>query len=536
MSFSSKNFSVRNRIFLAFLSITLVSSLCYMYRGYMVNSSALINGLDKRLLVATVTIDQLLPTDFIDRCMGDGPPLTDEEKESVMASIVQLRDNSEMRYLYAMAEDTKTGRILAPVSTAEAEVKDGKTLKDGVGAVYHDPWPGIVETFRDGKTRFDNGADDYGYTRSAYLRRFTPLGRPYVIGADIDYNEVRTVKFAAFITFFFIAAVTLLATAVAGWFLSQRISLPIRRLSRYTNDWSRSGFSPEMRIPPELLPVDEHCRNENALLAADIDSMRDTLNAHISKLKTITEQKERVESELRIAGDIQQSYLPHHFGKNPAVDGFATLIPAKDVGGDLFDYKELDDGHVFFALGDVTGKGVSAALFMTVVLALLRAALRQTDSLEEAVRWMNDCIVDNNPDSTFVTLFIGLFDTKSGKLFYCNGGHISPILQRSDGSATYIPRADNPVVGILPDVTFRLHEMRLEPGERLIVYSDGITEAMNERRECYGTERFLQAVASIPLDVSSRMAAESIVDAVQLFSNHCEQSDDITILILNRRA
>ncbi len=535
MSLLSKNRSVRNRIFLAFLSITLLSSFCYMYYGYVVNSNSLVNGLDKRLLVATVTIDQLLPPDFIDRCMGDGPPLTDKEKDSVMRSILQLRDNSEMAILYAMTEDTKTGQIIMPIATDEAKPENGKSPKDGVGVVYHDPWPGIVETLQDGKTRFDEGEDDYGNTRSAYLRRYTRLGRPYVLGADINITDVRSVKLTAFSTFFLIAVLTLVSAAVAGWYLSKRISRPIQRLSHYTNEWSRSGFSPDMRIPEDMLPTDEHCHDENALLAADIDSMRDALSAHLSRLQAVMEQKERVEGELRIAGSIQQSYLPQHFGNNPAVDGFATLIPAKNVGGDLFDYKELDDTHVFFALGDVTGKGVPAALFMTVVLALLRAGVRQMDSLKEIMDWTNACIEENNPDCTFVTLFIGVLDTQTGRLLYCNGGHNPPILQHADGSADYIPNADNPIVGIMPDISYNLHEMRLEPGERLIVYSDGVTEAMNIRNECYGDESFLQAVTKIPLDASARRVAESIVEEVRHFAGQCDQSDDITILVLNRK-
>lgn len=501
-----------------------------MYYGYTANRKTLIDSVDKQLLLAAVTIEQLIPSDFIDRCIK-GQEISTEEKRSVMQAVLTLCDNSDMTYLYIVVHDEAEDKYILVLATGEATPEEPEK---GINVEYTNPWIGIVQTLRDGETRFTEGYDDYGYARGAFLRRTTVGGRYYLLGADLQIDHVVRMKRNAFLTFLGISIFSFCAVVVTGSLLARRISEPIRKLSAYTVRLVSSNFSRDVRMPPEMLDSPKRSQNECVLLAVDIDLMQSKLASYLDDLQTMTTAKERAESELRIAGDIQKSFLPEKPPENERVDLAAILVPALHAAGDLYDYAPMEDGRIFFALGDVSGKGMPAALFMSMVLTLIRAGLRRGLPLPEMMGWINDSLAASNPECTFVTLILGTFDPETGDVFYCNGGHNPPLLQSTNGGVSYLPKAKNPIVGVIPELEFELRSLRLRPGDRLILYTDGVTEAMAVGDSLFGEDRCAETVAALDSELSSQKVLDELLHAVQDFSRGRSQSDDITILCLRR--
>ncbi|MDR3196776.1 MAG: serine/threonine-protein phosphatase [Planctomycetaceae bacterium] len=530
MSILFRRLSIRNRLLLAFLSVSIFSAVLYLYYGYYVTQKALLHSLDKHLLFAAVTIDQLLPPDFIDRSMNY-ENITLEEKRNVLREILVLLKNSGMSILYVVAYDQPTNQYILVIATDEATEEEPEK---GHNVVYRRPHPDIVKTLHDGQLRFNEGVDDYGYTRSAFLCRYTSLNRPYVLGADIEMTLVQKIKRDAFFTFLEIALISFGICILISWFISKRFVAPIRKLSDYTIRLIESDFSPDMRMPLELIDRSPKNRNESFRLAADIDRMQVELMEYITELRLTTSEKEQAESEMRIAGKMQASYLPTQDLELDGIELAAKLLPARFAAGDLYDYVLFDDGRIFFAVGDVSGKGIPAALFMTMVLTLIRSGRKQMPP-EKLMYWLNNSLTAMNPESTFVTIIMGIVDPQTGEVIYCNGGHNPPLLCRSNGECVYESKTKSTVVGVFSDLTFPINKLYLEHNDRLIFYTDGITEAMSSDDLLFGENRLIIVAKKIHCTEFSRETISRVITAVQQFTDGRSQSDDITILCCRRK-
>ncbi|WP_346355612.1 PP2C family protein-serine/threonine phosphatase [Azotosporobacter soli] len=249
------------------------------------------------------------------------------------------------------------------------------------------------------------------------------------------------------------------------------------------------------------------------------------------------ETKKRIESELQVARNIQMSMVPKIFPAFPNIkelDIYAYLSPAKEVGGDLYDFFFIDDDHFCFLIGDVSGKGVPASLFMAVTKTLIRAKARPGIGSEELLFKTNSELCRGNEETMFVTMFCAILNIKTGEVTYSNGGHNPPYLHRADGSLNAIPCTPGVALGILDDFSYDQQELRLEPGDRLVIYTDGVTEAQAVNEEQFTTLRLEQAIQKCPSS-GARTVVNEIVEAVETFSNGAEQFDDITILVLEYR-
>jgi sigma-B regulation protein RsbU (phosphoserine phosphatase) len=344
---------------------------------------------------------------------------------------------------------------------------------------------------------------------------------------------VQQMKRETFFSFLNIALFLLGVSILTSWFISKRLAAPIRKLSDYTVRLIESNFSPDLKIPPELLDASPKNRNESFHLAADIDRMRTELMEHITELQLTTMEKEQAESEMRIAGEVQASYLPPQELESDGIELAAKILPARFAAGDLYDYVKLDDGRIFFALGDVSGKGIPAALFMTMSLTLIRSG-RKLFSLEELMYWLNNSLTVSNPECTFVTLILGIADPQTGEVIYCNGGHNPPLLCRSNGECFYEPKANSTLVGVFSNVKFPVKRLHLEHNDHLIFYTDGVTEAMAADGQLFGESRLFDIAKNISDTETPRQSIHRIVAAVQKFAEGRSQSDDITLLCFRK--
>lgn len=255
---------------------------------------------------------------------------------------------------------------------------------------------------------------------------------------------------------------------------------------------------------------------------------------HVQALQTALETRDRlvaVKQELEMARDVQMSLQPKAIPESETHDIKAVILPAREVGGDLYDFFYIDESRIGLVIADVSGKGVPAALFTTVTRALLRAASSKDFSTPgECLTMVNDLLCESNPSCIFITLFFGVLDLRTGDLSYSNAGHNPPRLLRADSRLEVVPKTGNLVLGIQPDHTYNNSQIQLMPGDTLFLYTDGITEAENLQDEEF-TESRLDAKLAELAGASSERVATEIVDEVQDFVHEAPQSDDITCLV-----
>ena len=250
---------------------------------------------------------------------------------------------------------------------------------------------------------------------------------------------------------------------------------------------------------------------------------------NLERLRQMNAEKARIESELRVANQIQQSMLPHHHLISEDADIYASLTPAREVGGDLYDYF-LRDEKLFFCIGDVSGKGTPSAMLMASTRSLFRAFSAHENNPARIMQSINEAACQNNDTYMFTTFFIGVLDLPTGRLRYCNAGHDTPLV--TDADIQELQCDANLPLGVFDDIKYTLQQTHLPTGGTLFLYTDGLTEAMNVSRRQFGLPRIKETLNQCkqmtPKEVTGTMKA-----AVQNFVNGAEQSDDLTLLVIH---
>jgi len=244
--------------------------------------------------------------------------------------------------------------------------------------------------------------------------------------------------------------------------------------------------------------------------------------------------KELIEGELIVAREIQMSIVPKIFPAFPdrvEFDVYGILEPAKEVGGDLYDFFLLDDDHLCFTIGDVSGKGVPASLFMAVTKTLIKATANIAMTPAEILAKVNDNLCQDNDSGMFVTEFLGILNISSGEVVFSNGGHNLPYIIHPDGSYAALQKTSGMALGVMEGVPYECNSIKLNLGDSLLLYTDGVTEAMNSRGELMGEKR-LESVLQTLGHSSSREQTQKLLEAIKDYANGYQQSDDITILAL----
>ena len=276
----------------------------------------------------------------------------------------------------------------------------------------------------------------------------------------------------------------------------------------------------------------------------DLDDLSRTIEKAIEQVRYIREsqqehnQLESIKKDLAIAGEIQQTILPRSFPPFPelteVVDIYASMTPAKDVGGDFYDFFQIDDERIGLVIADVSGKGVPASLFMAVSRTLLRATALRGVSSAECLTYANKLLCKESLDSMFVTVFYGIYHYKTGMMDYTNAGHNPPYLLRGGRTVECLPVASNFVVGVFDDIECESNTLTFGIGDTLLLYTDGVTEAFNDKREQFSESNLQDILASMHESSSAKEVVTSVLQSVKTFSGDYPQSDDITLLSLQR--
>ena len=274
--------------------------------------------------------------------------------------------------------------------------------------------------------------------------------------------------------------------------------------------------------------------NEISELADDISSMTVELDDYIERVEEITAEEQRVATELSLATRIQASTLPNKFPAFPDrkdFDIYASMDPAKEVGGDFYDFFLIDDDHLGIVMADVSGKGIPAALFMMVTMSMIHNAALAFKNPAEALTIVNEEITKNNQEEMFVTVWLGNLDLKTGHLIASNAGHEYPVIKAPDGDFEVLKDKHGFVIGGMSGIKYKDYEVDLMPGAKLFLYTDGLPEATNTEKELMGIDRAVTALRKYE-DGSPKEILDGMTEAVQEFIGDAEQFDDLTMLAL----
>lgn len=323
---------------------------------------------------------------------------------------------------------------------------------------------------------------------------------------------------------FWIAVAVLGVMVIICYVVIYRLSAPLVQFAESANEIAQGNFSAKL---PHI-----RSKNEMGMLRNSFDYMQKSLVKYTEELKSTVANNERIESELRIAHNIQMGMIPKIFPPFPEredIDLYAMLVPAKEVGGDLYNFF-IEDEKLYFVVGDVSGKGVPASLVMAVTCRLFRTVASHVSDPAEIVSSLNNALSESNDSNMFCTFFLGILDLKSGELNYCNAGHNAPMAVSPAGEVAPLDVQPNLPLGIFANFPYDSQKTTLEKGAMLLLYTDGVTEAENPAKELYSEERLMEVLEAGAQDAKGVVC--NIKASVEKYADGAEQSDDITILCL----
>jgi sigma-B regulation protein RsbU (phosphoserine phosphatase) len=350
---------------------------------------------------------------------------------------------------------------------------------------------------------------------------FGPLSNGWSIGVICTFRDV---YLYVNLVVFMLAGILLLGLIILFFSVRRLIrkqTMPIVEFTNSAMTIAKGNFKAQI---PEVKSKDELLKLRDSLAY-----MQQSISEYIVELKSTTASNERYESELSIGREIQMSMLPQNFPQRDDCSLFAMVQPAKEVGGDLYDFVEVGDS-LFFLVGDVSGKGVPAALFMAITRAAFRFIGALGLPLPEVMSRVNNCLADGNKNEMFVTIFAGRINLKTGEMEYCNAGHNPIVVISPDGKPTLLQAKSNLAAGLFENFPYEGEAMHLARGSRLVLYTDGVTEAEREDKSQYGEERLLEWASQIEPSVSSNAAVLDLYSSVKAFTKGADQNDDITIM------
>ncbi len=369
----------------------------------------------------------------------------------------------------------------------------------------------------------------YGHIASAYSPIFDSSGEPVaVVGVDLSIPGFRkTILMYMLLVVTAISTITLIALTLLYSSVEKNTIRPISLLTRSTGEMINNLES------DKVVNIDIHTGDELEDLADAVKKMDGDLRDYISRLSAVTAEKERIGTELNVAKRIQEGMLPNIFPPFPEREEFelyASMIPAKEVGGDFYDFFMVDDNHIALVMADVSGKGVPAALFMAISKVLIKTSVQAGRSPGESLERVNNQLLEGNDTGLFVTVWLAVIDITTGKGVAANAGHEHPVVRRAGGDFEIVKYKHSPAVSTIEGVQYKEHEFILERGDSIFVYTDGVTEATNENMELMGEDRMIDALNRHKDDGTSQILS-AVKKEIDIFAGSAPQFDDITMMI-----
>ncbi len=347
-----------------------------------------------------------------------------------------------------------------------------------------------------------------------------------VICISFDWSAFRDAFMPYIIAMFVIGiAIILIAAGILLLFLHRSAIRPLRRILRAVRRYMEDKDS--VAVVEAMGAI--HTQNEFGVLSDDISELAEEIDRYNAENVRLAAEQEKVSAELSLAATIQRDMLPKQFPDLPQLDLYAMMTPAKEVGGDFYDFFMIDDDHIGLVVADVSGKGVPASLYMMMSMIVIRNYARAGKSPAEVLRKSNRSICENNDDKMFVTVWFGILQLSTGHVIAANAGHEYPIIRKPDGEFELLRDKHGFVLGGISSVKYHEYEIVMEKGSALFLYTDGAPEATDTDMQFFGTDRMITALNQAP-DSSPKELIGNMTDAIDAFVGNAPQFDDLTML------
>ncbi|MDR3255808.1 MAG: SpoIIE family protein phosphatase [Synergistaceae bacterium] len=482
----------------------------------------------------------LIDADDMRACLNSGVKSAAYERTQSRFNAIKESMDIAYLYLFDLTPESRVVYYLNALTDDERKILEARGELHSLG--YEDAYPeDMVRELLEIKEREARYAEivnrtQYGYMLSTYSPMRNSRGEVAgLLGVDIDMDTINDeLAFYASTVAASAAAVTLFFVAALILFIRRNVTGPICVIAERSSEFANRDIESGGLLPIEL---NIRTRDEIEVLAVSFEKMTRDLVRYVSELTRATADKERIESELMVARSIQSGILPCVFPPFPNRDEFdiyASMTPAKEVGGDFYDFFMTGDSRVAIVIADVSGKGVPAALMMMVARTLIKNEAMSNAEPDKILARVNERLCEGNSACMFVTALLGIYDIRTGALTYASAGHNPPLLARGEGEVDFLPRGQSLVLAAMEGTSYESRETRLEPGDCILLYTDGVTEAFNREGTAFSERRLLNAASLSHGAGGPRRIIELVSDELDKFVEGTEQSDDITMIALTR--
>ena len=482
------------------------------------------------------TAESYLNPDRFEEYLSTGK--TDREYEEIEQRLDDLTDKMGATFIYVASVDRTDYRVLTYIYDSVDPDSGFDRYELGYTAV------GVDEKYVGNvKRMMENGerATEYLYSYSQESGAHTTAGLPVrdsdgeivaILGVEMPMTELDNARQTYVLHVVAVSAVMIaLFLLVGSLLLSRGVIQPLILITNEAERFAASG----VQRADTMEKVQS--RNEIGVLASSVGQMELDIEKYVRDLTAVTAERERIGAELSVAFRIQSDILPAVFPAFPDrkdFDIYASMAPAREVGGDFYDFFLIDESRLGLVIADVSGKGVPAALFMVIAKTLLKNRAQMGVSPKEVLESVNNQLCENNESEMFVTVWFGIYQLSTGRLVAANAGHEYPAIRRGGSGFELFKDRHGFVLAGMENSRYREYELTLEPGEAIFVYTDGVAEATDAQNNLFGTDRMLQALNRRP-EVSAQETLARVKEEIDRFVGDAPQFDDITMLCLVNR-
>ena len=518
-------------------SIFFIASTLFYFLIIMHLKKAITNEYGKR---AYSVADFLSKTLDVDKILKYKETLTiDDEYKEIVNKLDHLKSSLDLKYLYinswgdngetyCIYDATVPGDGFGENST-HGRVEIGRKSKSDVyikkivsNSELNDAW--------------HEENNSYGHTISSYVPIKKDGKNVAFVGIDYSLNSVndRLLKISLSVIITTQIMIILLFSLIII-FYKKSFSNPLKKITNIVKNF----VSPDHdKINTQNANIDIKLEHDTDIyiLLSSFKTMSKNIQKYVNYIKEITAEKQQIETELNIATQIQKSLIPHIFPAFPdmkELDIYASMKSARKVGGDFYDFFLINNNKLAFVIADVSGKGIAAALFMVIAKTLIKNEGMEHDDPATVMENVNKQLCVDNDLGMFITAFYGILDLKNGKLSYTNAGHMNPIAKFNQNNFEELKLRKQFVMAGMPTLKFSTESIQIPKGGILFLYTDGISEAQNDKSECWGKEKLIENLNLLDTDsINLKQVSELIMKKIKKFSNSTDQSDDITMLII----
>lgn len=460
---------------------------------------------------------------------------TDREYEEIEQRLDDLTDKMGATFIYVASVDRTDYRVLTYIYDSVDPDSGFDRYELGYTAV------GVDEKYVGNvKRMMENGerATEYLYSYSQESGAHTTAGLPVrdsdgeivaILGVEMPMTELDNARQTYVLHVVAVSAVMIsLFLLVGSLLLSRGVIQPLILITNEAERFAASG----VQRADTMEKVQS--RNEIGVLASSVGQMELDIEKYVRDLTAVTAERERIGAELSVAFRIQSDILPAVFPAFPDrkdFDIYASMAPAREVGGDFYDFFLIDESRLGLVIADVSGKGVPAALFMMIARTLIRNHVQSGEEPADALTAVNEQLCENNKENMFVTAWLGVLDLSSGQLKFANAGHNPPLFKHGDGEYEYMRVRAGLVLAGMEGIRYRQSSVQLSRGDRIFLYTDGVTEAESQNHIFYGEERLCDVLRGLTESAPEETVAAVDAD-VRRFAEGAEQVDDITMMCL----